>query len=52
MASSTCESKAMKIIVPTIKPRNPLVAAVKFRKSGAHAANKRVARNDDRKLND
>ena len=25
-----------KIIVPIVKPRNPLVAAVKFRKGGKH----------------
>jgi hypothetical protein len=50
MASSSCESHTMKLIVPTLKPRNPLVAQVKFRKSGVHASNKRVARRDDRKL--
>ena len=25
-----------KILVPTLKPRNPLVAATKFRKAGSH----------------
>jgi len=40
----------MKFTVQNLKPRNPLVAAVKFRKAGSHAAKKRVARNDDRKL--
>lgn len=26
----------MKIVVPNLKPRNPLVAVAKFRKAGAH----------------
>ncbi len=40
----------MKIIVQTLKPRNPLIAAVKFRKAGSHSTKQRVARRDQRKL--
>ena len=39
-----------KLVIPTQKPRNHLIALVKFRKGGAHVAKKRVARNDQRKL--
>lgn len=41
-----------KIIVPVAKPRNPLVALVRTRKSGAHKKNRRTERRDACKLVD
>lgn len=40
----------MKLTIPNLKPRNPLVAATKFRKGGAHVPKQRVAKKDQRKL--
>ena len=41
-----------KIIVPIQKPRNPLVALTRVRKSGAHQQNRRTNRRDQRRLED
>jgi hypothetical protein len=34
----------MKIVVNTLKPRNPLVALARFRRAGSHADRRRSAR--------
>jgi hypothetical protein len=34
----------MKITVPTLKPRNPLVAKVRFRRAGSHLSRNRLTR--------
>ena len=31
----------MKIVIPNLKPRNPLVVMTKFRRSGAHSTGNR-----------
>jgi len=37
-----------KLIVPTARPRNPLVAAARFRQAGRHASGDRAARRQGR----
>ena len=37
-----------KLIVPTSKPRNPLVAAARFRQAGPHGAGERAERREGR----
>jgi hypothetical protein len=37
-----------KLIVTASKPRNPLVAAARFRQAGQHGANDRAARREGR----
>ena len=39
-----------KITIPTLKPRNPLVAAIRFRKAGAHTLKQRKVKRDERRL--
>ena len=36
--------KSKKLIVPTLKPRNPLVAAVKLRRAGSHRPSQKAER--------
>ena len=35
-----------KLIVPTVKPRNPLVAAARFRQAGPHRTDRDAERRD------
>jgi hypothetical protein len=37
-----------KLIVPTARPRNPLVAAARFRRAGQHGGNPGAERRDGR----
>lgn len=37
-----------KLIVPTSKPRNPLVAHARFRQAGPHGSDERAARREGR----
>ena len=37
-----------KLIVPASKPRNPLVAAARFRQAGAHGTTRRTERREGR----
>jgi hypothetical protein len=47
--SQLIQEKSMpKLIVKASKPRNPLVAAVRFRRAGRHGADQRTARREGR----
>jgi len=39
----------MKITLKTLKPRNPLVAAARFRRAGAHRPDHRISRRAGRR---